>query len=188
MRLIKKDQNGFGTLELILVLIIVLLIGVVGYMVYKNHNTPAKVVTVTKTVKVPAKSSSTSNASIYKVPNLGIQIINIPTSLKGLTSAEISADPSNVSEFFSTVGLAGLDSACSASSGAVGALTKNSGTYNPNDIAPTTFVKQFTGFWISYNHPQAACSSVDSTNTLETSLASEFQTLVTNKDNIELLQ
>lgn len=35
---IQKNQQGFGAVEAVLVLVIVILIGVVGWMVYKNHN------------------------------------------------------------------------------------------------------------------------------------------------------
>ena len=47
----KQNQSGFGTIEILLVLVIVVLIGVIGYMVYENHY---KITSTT----VPIKSNS----------------------------------------------------------------------------------------------------------------------------------
>ena len=58
---LRNNQSGFGAVEGILVLVIVVLIGVVGFMVYKNHNktkpTPVASTTTTKpTASTQAKT------------------------------------------------------------------------------------------------------------------------------------
>ena len=60
MQRLKNNEKGFGTIEIILVLIIVLLIGAVGYLVYKNQHkaTVTKVVTITKTSPATNKTSA----------------------------------------------------------------------------------------------------------------------------------
>lgn len=60
----KKNEKGFGAVEAVLIIVIIVLIGAVGYLVYKNHHkTPAKVVTVTKTVTAAPKSTTTTTST-----------------------------------------------------------------------------------------------------------------------------
>lgn len=79
-----KNENGFSAVELIFILVIVVLIGVVGYLVYKNHHQPIKVVTVTKTVTTPTKiptTTSTSNPYVGWITEAGSIIsFKIPSS------------------------------------------------------------------------------------------------------------
>ena len=73
MKTLKKNQSGFGAVELVLVLVIVILLGVVGWFVYKNHNkttnssttTSSTPTTTSKTTTVqPAKQTKTYADSI----------------------------------------------------------------------------------------------------------------------------
>ncbi len=66
MKNLNKNEHGFGAVEIILVLVIVGLLGVVGYMVYKNHNktTPAST-TITTT---PVASTTPTTASTTTTP------------------------------------------------------------------------------------------------------------------------
>lgn len=60
---LRNDQKGFSAVESILVLVIVALIGVVGFMVYKNHNKtkPAPAAsTAAKSTTTPAKTTPAS--------------------------------------------------------------------------------------------------------------------------------
>ena len=56
-----KNEKGFSSVEAILIIIVIALIGVVGYMIYKNHHKNPPAVAVTKTVTTPAKPSTTVN-------------------------------------------------------------------------------------------------------------------------------
>lgn len=61
MNKIHKNNKGFSTVELVLAVVIVILIGAVGYLVYKNnHKTTTANVAVT-TDKSPAAIPSTTN-------------------------------------------------------------------------------------------------------------------------------
>ncbi len=58
---LQQDQTGFSAVELVLVIVIIVLIGVVGFMVYKNHNkskpTSASITTTSKqTITTPTKA------------------------------------------------------------------------------------------------------------------------------------
>lgn len=77
---LKNNQSGFGAVEGILVLVIVVLIGVVGYMVYHNHKTkttPAVSKTVAKSTTSAKKTPATNQASSTQyltVKEFGIKI------------------------------------------------------------------------------------------------------------------
>jgi prepilin-type N-terminal cleavage/methylation domain-containing protein len=58
---LQNDQKGFSAVEVILVLVIVALIGTVGFMVYNNHKTktmPIASTATTKTATTPAKTTT----------------------------------------------------------------------------------------------------------------------------------
>lgn len=65
MNRLKKNEQGFGVIEIILVLIIVILLGVVGWFVYKNHNktTNNATTTTSNTGTTPSKTTATSTQS-----------------------------------------------------------------------------------------------------------------------------
>jgi hypothetical protein len=72
MRKLKNNEKGFGAVEAILIVIIVLLIGAVGYLVYKDkHKAPVKTVVVTKTVTVSPKASSSTN--YFSIPEWSVR-------------------------------------------------------------------------------------------------------------------
>lgn len=58
-----KNENGFSTIEFIMVFLIIVLVGAVGYFVYKNHHQPVRVITVTKTVTKPSATNTTSSTT-----------------------------------------------------------------------------------------------------------------------------
>ena len=64
MKKIKTNQDGFGAMEFLLVLIFFALLGVVGWVVYKNHNktTDKSTATSTSTAK-PTAINSNGNSS-----------------------------------------------------------------------------------------------------------------------------
>ncbi len=59
---LNKNQKGFSAVEFIMVFVIIVLIGAVGYFVYKNHHQPVKVVTITKSTQAkPTNTATTIN-------------------------------------------------------------------------------------------------------------------------------
>ncbi len=58
MNKLLRNENGFGAVEIIMLIVIIGLLGTVGYFVYKNHHQPTKVVTVTKTVTNTPKTTT----------------------------------------------------------------------------------------------------------------------------------
>ncbi|GEM_PF-1950596 len=193
----KFRQNQTGSVVIVvLALVIVALTGAVGYLVYQNQHKAAQASTPTtaavpKTTTTPtAPTKTTPSPTTFKVPELGIQLLNVPTTINDLNYAVTINSSTLSSALFSTISLSNLDKGCSPT-GIVsnGALGRNKGTFDVNnDGLFTTFVKQFPGFWISYEHPQAACSDNPAAETLHASQTTIFQKLVMNPANIEAIQ
>lgn len=59
----KNNESGFGVVELLLVIVIVLLIGTVGWLVYKMH-VKAPVANVSSSKNIPTKSNSLSTSTV----------------------------------------------------------------------------------------------------------------------------
>ena len=67
-----KNQQGFGAIEARLIIVVVVLLGAVGYMVYKNHNkttsnstATANTTTTRPTTSTPAKTTPAQPADPY---------------------------------------------------------------------------------------------------------------------------
>ena len=72
MRIQCKDQRGFSSLETILIIAVVLLLGAAGYLVYANHRTaPAKPVppSAASTSGSKTPSSNTTSSGTAATPN-----------------------------------------------------------------------------------------------------------------------
>ena len=173
MNRIKNNESGFSAVEIIMVMVIVGLIGAVGYLVYKNQHKTTKTVVVTKVVKAPASSppstqTSTNNNSmtIIKVPELGIEF-SAPNSIKDLVYSYRDGTTESGSSMkiadFSTSSLIAVDSDCIASNGtALGGLFVLNGqfsSHSPSDIGGLVLIKQFPAFSVSYGHGQTSCSA-----------------------------
>ncbi len=205
MSKLRNNEKGFGVVEGLLIVAVVVLLGVVGYMVYKNHHkttTVSATKTTTSSTKPATSSTSKSTApsttttpqtATLKIPELGIQIVNIPSSISDLNYAITGKDSTggSIAEI-STVSLSKLDPSCSPTGhvSADGTLASYEGTYDSSSapLDNTAFVKQFNGFWIAYSHPESQCSNTASTEALHVSQTATFQTLATNPANIEAMQ
>jgi hypothetical protein len=153
----------------VLVIIAVLLIGAAGWALYGNvYNRPQAAVQNAPTespVITPTASPSTdatqsiSQGRSLNIPEMGIKIVNIPDSIGDLNYVinPHGSAPGYTSATFSTVTLSALDKNCSPSDASNGALTRGEGTYSYNPHLQ--LLKQFNGFWISYEHPQGVCTT-----------------------------
>lgn len=75
MNKLKHDQSGFSAVELILIILVVGLLGAVGFLVYKNQKKPAAVstATVAKTTQTETKPQTQSTDKYLSVAQLGIR-------------------------------------------------------------------------------------------------------------------
>jgi uncharacterized protein (UPF0333 family) len=198
------NTKGFAPLILLAAVAAVLVVGGTGVYVYhKNHKaqTPASVSTTAKNTVSGSNSKSstgtnsntstvtstpTTDASMFKVSQLGIEIINVPASIQDLTDSVVDgSDSTSTGVTFSTQSLSNLSSSCTADNGGFGSLTQMSGTYSSTQQYHIVFVKQFSGFWIGYEAPSAPCSSDDQAQSLDGSQRQTFGDLVTNPANLQ---
>lgn len=83
----KNNQKGFSAAESILVLVIVILLGVVGYLVYKNNH---KTTTATVATKSSTTSSTKSNASPVTPQGNYVNVIQDDSTVTQVTPSKIS--------------------------------------------------------------------------------------------------
>lgn|GEM_PF-1803979 len=86
---IHKNERGFSAVEGILVLIIIVLVGVVGWFVFKNHKKTPVTNTSTSTTQTPAATVKTEPAKTiaYSNADLGVTL-NYPESWGTATLAD----------------------------------------------------------------------------------------------------
>lgn len=205
---LRNNQKGFTAVEVLLVILILVVLGAVGYMVYHNDhetktvntadtssNKPATTAkTSTSTTSSSSQSSATSATTVFKIPELGIEV-TVPNSIKDIvykvnSSGTVSTGQQVQSVTLSTQTLTNLDSDCSVNGSAppLGTISKTQGQYpsSPDtDNSSGGLVKQFSTYYIAWNSPQAPCGSATSiqteantdTNLFSTALHSTVQTI-----------
>ncbi|HUY53156.1 MAG TPA: hypothetical protein VMV24_01100 [Candidatus Dormibacteraeota bacterium] len=67
---LNKDNKGFGVVELIMAIVIVILLGVVGWYVYKNHKTTAYTAISSKTTTTTKNPITTNDSSPTKTTTI----------------------------------------------------------------------------------------------------------------------
>src|ERR1035438_1728382 len=63
MKKLRNDNSGFSAVEVILVIAVVILIGVVGWLVYKDHHKTTTADTTTTSATKPATSTKTTTST-----------------------------------------------------------------------------------------------------------------------------
>ena len=210
MTKLRQNQHGFSGVEAVLLLVVVGIIGFTGVYVWHAKNSADKTLTANnstvpvfkkKATPTSVKSGVTAPQTTFAISELGIKIVNVPTSINDLTdyqyASNSSIDPNNTTKTpvkftavqFSTQSLTNADPACSAKTGtSIGALARTNGTYvNNGPVDNGAFVKQFSGFYITYSHPEAVCSNNASAEAIHVSQTATFESLVTNPANLTAL-
>ena len=171
----KKNEHGFGVVEILLIVVIVGILGFVGWYVWnsqkktnttldntsKSQSEPQKVTKKTTTVT----ATPTTTANTVKIPELGIQF-TAPSDIKDITYViEKQTDPSGKEVTYARLTsktLTDVSPSCDAKSSSIGVIAKGLGTKPVEAEAPTYYgalMKQFDGFFITYEKSHAACSS-----------------------------
>jgi|GEM_PF-569696 len=178
-----KNQSGFSAVETVLVIVVVVLIGVAGWLVYKNNHkkTENKNTTNTSQTKTtPAKTTpatdTTPQAHVVKMPELGVQFTlpaNTLTDFKYVVSDVVYPQFNNAKYPTALLGTKQLeDMGCPTSNGGSGAapslgfFTKTPGQYPTNanvDNSTGALAKQFSDFYISYRPRGFACFDENNT-------------------------
>jgi Tfp pilus assembly major pilin PilA len=202
---LRNDETGFSAVEVILVLVIVALIGAVGFLVYKNHTkatTPvAKTSTNSTATKTATKPTTTTpQATIVKLPELGVQF-TLPTGtltdFKYVAANVDYSDPgNNTLGTYPTayLGTTQLDTLGCPATGVIGNapplgfLTKTTGQYPTSPTADNTtgtLLKQYPDYYISYRSRGFACFDDTAKNQIVTTDNQQLQTALKTLDLIK---
>lgn len=154
-----RHQKGFSIIETILVLVVIGLIGVIGYLIVGKHAAAPTLTSSTKTSPSTIASKKTSPTINIPIHQLGISL-TLPTSLSGLTYyfTKTTFSSSNttpvLTAYLSTTNLTALDNQCRASKGMVlGALSVVQGNYPSSRVRQFqigNLIKQYPSFYIAY--------------------------------------
>lgn len=169
--MIKERQGGFGVVEGLLIVGVVVVVGLVGWRVYEASQ---QKVNTQQSVETPQVETPQTYA--VKFPELGVQMV-VGERIKDITTSLDSQYDSTVTLSLSTQGLTQRDAYCAATAGPLGRLHKVEGRYPENptvDNSRGVLVKQFETYYIGMNNPQAACSEDDATLQYAESLRREF--------------
>lgn len=181
----KTSQKGFATLEGLLILIIVGLIGFVGWYVYQSKNAADKSYSNAATAS-SAKVATTSKSTYLEIKEWGVRIkLN-----KNTESLYYYIDPQKPDfAYLSLKIISNIAPNCAAdkfSLAAIGRLSQaqqDDATKNPSDTNQAGTIK-IGSFYYSYGHSQADCT--DGTASMQAridksqpnvNLADSFQTL-----------
>jgi cytoskeletal protein RodZ len=182
-----KTQKGFTVIEGLLILVIVGLIGFVGWYVYQakqatdeNLNTAASTNTAVKVMKKTTASVPSTNYFVIK--ELGVKFIdtNNPNGLSYTVDSSESTSTDTVTIRFSSTKLQSMDSNCSTGSlGNLGGHTFKTSTNAVNDSKGEAI--KIGSYYFYYAHTQNPCSNSDSVDneqtTEEAALITELQSL-----------
>lgn len=167
MNKLSKNEKGFSPVEIILVIVIIALLGVVGYFVYKNRQ-PAKVVTVTKTVVAPTKATSSSTSSTHSTPAQKYLTITewgvrAPYSGSDTLSYKFESGSQNSIQVISNnlaTNYGCKDYGAGGISRALPTDPADPGSQTIADVAKTNTkdYKYINGYYYLFYHDQAACS------------------------------
>jgi hypothetical protein len=198
---LNKDSKGFGVVELLIVIVVVVVLGLAGWLVYKHYNETTKIVTNTSDIISQSPGyvdritgSGVESSDTLNMPQLGIKLINIPASLNKLEyqSSKATCDTCGlgVGAGFTTSSLLAMNSTCTDSleATAIGFMDEFSAK-NTGEPSPGIFIKQIGNIWLYYSGPQAYCGpgnpASDTVDKQEITLASDLQSYLSNPVNIQ---
>ncbi len=169
-----KNENGFSAVETILIVVIVILIGVVGWLAYKDHSkTTTNYVATTSsnnsitTKKSPSMPASTSNIKYLTISQWGVRAPYTSTDTLSyiMSNANLAIIVSkNMSDNYGCTGTNNLPSGAGGISRNVADNTAQVMTTTPETYAqlaqqdPTDY-KQVGSYVYGFTRDQAACSN-----------------------------
>ena len=202
---IKNKESGFGTLEVVLILVIVVLIGAVGWVVYKNHNKQANLNNSANNQPNGGKGGGTGSdkgpqtgpakTEVFLIPEWKLSAeIPTPPEDAALIQYKLTTVNSEAVANFTTQELIDSDKTnCTADNAPAGTITKALPTdpaYAPDGTPSGQTVAQeiqSTGgtymkvgsyiYW--YSHPQGVCSTAANGPQLQNDAIKQVQAIVT---------
>jgi hypothetical protein len=200
---ISSNQNGFAVLELVLVIIIVLGLGGIGwYVVSANHKTTTQLDAAAKeSASTPAvkKSSgapaSTTSSNKFVFKEMGVEF-DLPSDLKGM-SYTVSHYSDGDAYGLTIASFTSANEQCygqkiDGSGPTFASISKGSGTFSQDQYPVAQLLKQFDSSFVIVSYPNGitACDQPGVDPQLLFSKAHELQTSFVSafKDSATLVQ
>lgn len=159
-----KKSAGFGAATTVLVAVVVVLVGFVGWHLYDanqdRQNDATHKVDNGKTQENVSAGASAETAAYLDIKELGIKL-ELRDEIKDLTyHAETLSDGSMAAKF-STEALTNIDANCDAAFGPLGSLemtTVDTDRTGAKKIVDDVSIFKLGDYYITYSSPQALCS------------------------------
>jgi hypothetical protein len=204
MKKFNKNQSGFSVIETALILVILGMIGFVGWYVMNAQKKTDKDLSVTNTTSIAPKRKTSNNSPdaprVVKLSELGVEFTLPANALMDFkyvaNNVDYSDSGNNALGTYPTayLGTAQLDALGCPATGVIGNapplgfLTKTAGQYPSSPTADNTtgtLVKQYSNFYISYRSRGFACFDDASKNQIVTT---DNQVLQSAIKSIRLIQ
>lgn len=174
----REKTEGFGALGAIIVVLVALFIGLIGWRIY-DANKPQRSAT-TAPSQTEGKVESTQEAPA--VPNDGYVVIKEWgvrfKPVDGLVGVVYSADKDNQAMSFSTLALAEYGDSCIVEKMPLGRLIKTKGSKEDAQQLNTAHAVQVNDAYYQYLAPQAICSENEAAIKLQTDTINLFRQAV----------
>lgn len=185
-----KRSGGFAIFEMMIAALVIAIIALGGYYVIKRHHhaadsSSASVSSNVKAITAPSTTSTTAVSGTLQIPKFGIQLVNIPDSLKDLTYTYY---PSNTDSNFTEADFTTSSLSTKAPNCSIGTLDRYPGKYSADKFQGTgNFVKQFKNFWILEVDEGVPCMVSQTTQAMQNEQVTTFKQYVINPDNLQAI-
>lgn len=158
-----KRQAGFDAVMIIIAIVVLAVLGVIGWKLYSSYNKPAAKTTSSQTGgSTQTNNTSTANQTMYSnIKELGIKL-PLSNGISDLTYVATKNADSSYSLHFSTASIVAADPTCDAQADPLGIYTAyTSAQPNPGttDAQSGTLEVQANGYYIYYKHTQFVCGN-----------------------------
>lgn len=112
---LRKDQSGFGAIEVLLIIVVLGLIGFATWFFVNKRNDSKTASNTEQTATTDSTSTQPTDTSYFDIPELGVKLL-LPQKIDGLYYAGLN---NNTKAGLSTYALANISEACDASQSAL---------------------------------------------------------------------
>lgn len=177
-----KNQSGFAVIEAFLIVVVLAIVGGTGWYFYHASNNASATLSSAagdQTVVAPTKKTKTPNPANLTIKEWGV---TVPTA-GSIAGAEYTL--AGNSAMLSTHALVALDSHCSASQGATGAIIRQTAVAHDanaakgaSNMSNPVYPYHVGNFYYQYTSAQDACSTNLAAQAQQTAAIAAFKQAV----------
>jgi len=190
----KKNQKGFSTVEVLLIVVIVGMLGGIGYYVWhaqkQTDDTLNSTGKTSQNIPSAVQPKSSTNSTIFKFSNLGVQF-TLPSSINNLQYTPWTFSDGGKGGYLTTTDIKSMINKClegqkadpkllDATSYSFAGIGKVDGQYSSDQFVESQLLKQFSSFYldISYPNGNSPCypdeKAMDSLKSVEQTVSDTF--------------